>query len=161
MSNFLLLVVHRLATVAKPRRAPKATSLDSFVLALFTLFIEPHWIPTVSALLKPSTLFKLPKRLVARKYRLLFSSKGHHRKPGPQGPSPILVAAIVELKVRNATCGCMRIARQMPWAFVQTRPLRSNLAQNASAPITIRYSTCIAGAPTFERPASSPHTGAL
>ena len=37
------------------------------------------------------------KPLVDRKYRLLFSSKGNRGKPGPKGPSPELIAAIVVL----------------------------------------------------------------
>jgi len=128
MRDLLLLAVHLLATVAKllrpggvravaaeslllkqqiiignrsSRRAPNLTSLDRFVLGLITLFIRPHRIPKLSALLKSSTLFKLHKTLVARKYRLLFSSISHRRKPGPKGPSPELIAAIVEMKVRN------------------------------------------------------------
>ena len=75
-------------------RAPNLTSLDRCVLGLLTLFVKPHRTPKVSAIVKASTLFKLHKTLVDRKYRLLFSSTGRRRKPGPKGPSP-------ELRRRN------------------------------------------------------------
>ena len=54
--------------------------------------------------------------LKQRKYRLLFSScrKG---KPGPRGPSPELIQAIVELKQRNPRFGCLKIAQQINKAF--------------------------------------------
>jgi len=93
------------------------TSLDRFVLGLTTLFIRPHRIPKFSGILKPTTLFKLHKTLVDRKYRMLFSSTGHRRTPGPKGPSPELIAAIVEMKVRNPRFGCVRIAQQISQAF--------------------------------------------
>ena len=67
--------------------------------------------------IKPATLFKFHKALVDRKYRLLFSSSSHRRKPGPKGPSAELIAAIVELKRRNPRFGCVRIAQQIAHAF--------------------------------------------
>ena len=67
------------------RRAPNLTTLDRFVLGLITLFITPHRIPRLSAILKSATLFKFHKALVDRKYRLLFSSAARRRKPGPTG----------------------------------------------------------------------------
>jgi len=144
MRELLLLAIHLIVTIAKllrpggvrsvaaeslllkqqiiignrsRRRAPNLTSLDRFVLGLITMFIRPHRIPKLSAILKPTTLFKLHKALVDRKYRLLFSSTGHRRKPGPKGPAPELVAAIVEMKVRNPKFGCVRIAQQISQAF--------------------------------------------
>jgi len=144
MRDLLLLAIHLLVTIARllrprgvrtvlaeslllkqqiiignrfRRRAPNLTSLDRFVLGLLTLFIRPRRIPKLSAILKTSTLFKLHKALVDRKYRLLFSSSGQRRKPGPKGPSPELIAAIVEMKLRNPKFGCVRIAQQISHAF--------------------------------------------
>jgi hypothetical protein len=45
--------------------------------------------------LKASTLMVFHRALVNRKYRLLFAPR--RRKPGPKGPSPELIAAIVEM----------------------------------------------------------------
>jgi hypothetical protein len=39
------------------------------------------------------------------------------RKPGPKGPSTELVGAVVEMKRRNPTWGCPRIAQQIALAF--------------------------------------------
>ena len=66
--------------------------------------------------MRPSTLLKFHNLLKKRKYRLLYSSskKG---KPGPKGPSPELIQAIVELKQRNPRFGCLRIAQQIARAF--------------------------------------------
>lgn len=55
--------------------------------------------------------------LVDRKYRLLFSSSGRTRKPGPKGSSAQLITAIVEIKRRNPKFGCVRIAQQLSHVF--------------------------------------------
>jgi putative transposase len=54
---------------------------------------------------------------VDRKYRLLFSTSSARRKPGPKGPPPALIAAIVEMKRRNPRFGYLRIAQQISYAF--------------------------------------------
>jgi putative transposase len=65
--------------------------------------------------LKPSTLMAFHRALVNRKYRSLFAPR--RRKPGPTGPSPELIAVIVEMKRRNCRFGCRRIAQQIAFAF--------------------------------------------
>jgi putative transposase len=64
--------------------------------------------------LKPSTLFSLHRALTQRKYRRLFSSDV---KPGPKGPSQEVVTAVIDMKRRNPTWGCPRIAQQITVAF--------------------------------------------
>jgi putative transposase len=54
--------------------------------------------------------------LIKRKYRRLFSPK-HERRAGPKGPDKELINAVVEMKRRNATWGCRRIAQQISLAF--------------------------------------------
>ena len=113
-----LLLKHQLLISNRSRqRAPNLTSIDRFVLGLTTLFVSPRRIAKLGALVKPATLFKFHKALVDRKYRLLFSSSSHRRKPGPKGPSAELIAAIVEMKRRNPRFGCVRIAQQISHAF--------------------------------------------
>ena len=113
-----LLLKHQLLISNRFRqRAPNLTSVDRLVLGLTTLLISPGRIPKLGALIKPATLFKFHKALVNRKYRLLFSSSSHRRKPGPKGPSAELIAAIVEMKRRNPRFGCVRIAQQISHAF--------------------------------------------
>ena len=114
-----MLLKQQLLIINRSRaRAPNLTTLDRFVLGLTTLFVSPHRIPKLATILKPATLFKFHKALVERKYRLLFSSSRRgKRRPGPKGPSTELIAAIVELKRRNSTFGCVRIAEQISHAF--------------------------------------------
>src|ERR1700681_4609149 len=113
-----LLLKHQLLISNRSRqRVPNLTSIDRFVLGLTTLFVSPRRIAKLGALIKPATLFKFHHALVDRKYRLLFSSASHRRKPGPKGPSAELIAAIVEMKRRNPHFGYVRIAQQIAHAF--------------------------------------------
>ena len=108
-----LLLKHQLVIINRSRqRAPNPSSLNGFVLALTSLFVSPHRIAKLSAILKPATLFKFHKALIDRKYRLLFSSLSKRRKPGPKGPSTELIAAIVEMRRRNPKFGNVRNAQQ-------------------------------------------------
>ena len=66
--------------------------------------------------MKPSTLLRLHRALTKRKYRQLFSS-GVSKKPGPKGPTQDVMAAVVDMKQRNPTWGCPRIAHQIALAF--------------------------------------------
>ena len=54
--------------------------------------------------------------LVGRTNKLLFSPK-RVRRPGPKGPTKELIDAVVEMKRRNRTWGCKRIAQQIALAF--------------------------------------------
>ena len=47
---------------------------------------------------------------------MLFASKREAR-PGPKGPAQELIDAVVEMKRRNPTWGCPRIAQQITLAF--------------------------------------------
>ena len=66
--------------------------------------------------LKTSTLLHFHKMLVKQKYRVMFSPK-RIRRPGPKGPTKELINAVVEMKWRNRTWGCKRIAQQLALAF--------------------------------------------
>jgi putative transposase len=69
-----------------------------------------------AVVLKTSTLLHFHKMLIQHKYRLLFSPK-RVRRPGPKGPAKELIDAVVEMKRRNCTWGCKRIAEQIAFAF--------------------------------------------
>ena len=113
-----LVLKHQLLIFNRSRqRAPNLTSLDRFVLGITTLFVNPRRISKLGVIIKSATLLRFHKALVDRKYRLLFSSCARRRKPGPKGPSPELIAAIVEMKRRNPGFGCLRIAQQISHAF--------------------------------------------
>lgn len=113
-----LILKHQILISNRSRlRAPNLTTLDRFALGLTSLFIAPRRISKLAVLITAGTVLKFHKALVNRKYRLLFSSAGHRRKPGPKGPSPELIAAIVALKSRNPKFGCVRIAQEIADAF--------------------------------------------
>src|SRR5262245_50392409 len=78
--------------------------------------MRPTRLVRSAIVLKPATLLRLHRALKTRKYRLLFSPTAR-QKPGPRGPSRDLVAAIVDMKRRNPTWRCPRIAQQIALAF--------------------------------------------
>ena len=107
-----LLVINR-----SRRRAPNLLALDRFMLGFCSLFLNPRHLRRAAIIIQPSTLLKFHNLLKQRKYRLLYSSTGSKRKPGPKGPSQELIQAIVEMKQRNPRYGCPRIAQQINKAF--------------------------------------------
>jgi len=66
--------------------------------------------------LKPSTLLHFHPVRTKRKYHRLFWSKRRGR-PGPKGPAQEWIDAVLEMKRRNPTWGCPRIAQQITLAF--------------------------------------------
>src|ERR1017187_5059846 len=112
-----VLVKHQLLILNRSRqRAPNLRLSDHIVAGWCALFMRPSRLIRSAIVLKPSTLLRLHQILTKRNYRLLFSPKGR-RKPGPKGPSKELIEAVVEMKHRNPTWGCPRIAQQIALAF--------------------------------------------
>jgi len=104
-----LLLKHQLVVLNRGRdRAPNLRPMDRVVAGLCTLFIRPGRLLRIAVVLRPSTLLAFHAALVKRKYRRLFSPK-RCGKPGPKGPPPELITAIVEIKARNPSWGCRRI----------------------------------------------------
>ena len=143
MRDLAVLVLHLLATVARlaglggvrsvvaesvlvkqqllilnrsRKRSPNLRPSDRVVAALCTLVMRPGRRIRSAIVVKPSTLLRLHRALIQRKYRRLFSSKGL-TKPGPKGPSQEVIAAVVDMKQRNPIWGCPRIAQQITLAF--------------------------------------------
>src|SRR5262249_27601735 len=94
------------------KRAPHLRLTDRVIAGVCALFIRPGRLARSAIVLKPSTLARFHRALTVRKDRQLFSSPGR-KKPGPKGPSQEVMAAIVEMKQRNPTWGCPRIAQQI------------------------------------------------
>src|SRR5215813_11221693 len=112
-----VLLKHQLLILNRSRqRAPNLQILDRLITGFCSLFIRPTRLVRTAITLKPSTLLNFHRALVQRKYRLLFSPK-HRTKPGPKGPDADLVRAVIEMKRRNPTWGCPRIADQINLAF--------------------------------------------
>ena len=112
-----VLVKHQLVILNRSRRrAPPLRISDRLVAGLCTLLIRPIRLVHSAIVLKPSTLLHFHQALKKRKYRLLFSPRSRH-KPGPKGPAQELIDAVVQMKQRNPTWGCPRIAQQIALAF--------------------------------------------
>jgi putative transposase len=143
MRHLILLLVHLIATVLRVvrpggvravvaesvlakhqllilnrsrRRAPNLAILDRLIAGFCSLWIKSNRLRRVAIAFKPSTLLNFHRAMVQRKYRLLFSPK-QKVKPGPKGPTADLIQAVVEMKQRNPTWGCPRIAEQINLAF--------------------------------------------
>ena len=111
------LVRHQLLILNRGRkRAPNLRVSDRMIAGLCTLLMRPARVLRSAIVLRPSTLLRFHHMLIKRKYRLLFSPNDRHR-PGPKGPTRELIDAIVEMKRRNPTWGCPRIAEQITLAF--------------------------------------------
>ena len=112
-----LLVKHQLLILNRSRgRAPNLRPMDRIIAGICVCFMRPTRLVRAAIVLKPATIMAFHRSLVKRKYRLLFTPK-HRGKPGPKGPSPELISAIVEMKRRNPSFGCRRIAQQISFVF--------------------------------------------
>jgi putative transposase len=112
-----VLVKHQLLILNRSRkRSPRLRPADRLIAGLCALLIRPGRLVRSAIVLKPSTLLRLHRALITRKYRRLFSAKAT-TKPGPKGTSQEVVAAVVEMKRRNPSWGCPRIAQQITLAF--------------------------------------------
>ena len=105
-----LLLRQQLLVLSRGRsRAPNLLPSDRFFLGFWSLLLRPGRIVRNAVAVRPSTLLRLHRYWVRRKYQALFTPKTRS-KPGPKGPSEDLIRAIVEIKRRNPRFGCPRIA---------------------------------------------------
>ncbi len=112
-----LLVKHQLLILNRSRaRAPHLRPTDRAIVGVCAILIRATRLLRSVIVLKPSTILSFHKALVKRKYRLLFTPKSRGM-PGPKGPSPELIAAIVEMKRRNPNFGYQRITDQISLVF--------------------------------------------
>jgi len=112
-----VLTRHQILILNRSRkRAPNLRVSDRIIVGLCTLLMRPSRVLRCGMVLKPSTLLHLHHVLTKRKYHMLFSSQRGCR-PGPKGPAKELIDAVLEIKRRNPTWGCPRIAQQITLAF--------------------------------------------
>ena len=112
-----LLVKHQLLILNRSRtRAPDLRPSDRIIVGLCAILMRPARLLRSAVILKPSTILRFHRELVKRKYRRLFTPKTLG-KPGPKGPSPDLVSAILQMKRRNPNFGYQRIADQIALVF--------------------------------------------
>jgi putative transposase len=112
-----VLVKHQLLILNRSRkRSPNLRPADRMVAGLCAVVIRPGRLIRCAIVFKPSTLLRLHRALIQRKYRRLFWSS-RPMKPGPKGPSQDVIAAVVDMKQRNPRWGSRRIAQQMTLVF--------------------------------------------
>ncbi|GAC1457935.1 MAG: hypothetical protein PVSMB1_07760 [Gemmatimonadaceae bacterium] len=116
VAESLLLKQQLLILNRSRKRSPNLRLSDRIVAGVCALLMRPRRLVRSAIVLKPSTLLSLHRVLSQRKYRRLFSSNVP-RKLRPKGPTPEIIAAVVDMKQRNATWGCPRIAQQIALAF--------------------------------------------
>src|SRR5262245_61647498 len=110
-----ILMRHQVLILNRGRkRAPNLRDSDRIIAGSCTLMMRQARVLRSAIVLKPSTLLHFHKMLTKQKYRL-FSPK-RIRRPGPKGPTKELIDAVVEMKRRNRTWGCKRIAQQIALA---------------------------------------------
>jgi putative transposase len=108
-----VLAKHQLLILNRSRkRSPKLRLSDRMIAGLCALLIRPSRLIRSAIVLKPSTLLRLHRALTTRKYRWLFSAKWQRSADRRE-----MVAAVVDMKRRNPTWGCPRIAQQIVLAF--------------------------------------------
>jgi hypothetical protein len=78
--------------------------------------MRPARVLRSAVVLKTSTLLHFHKMLIQQKYRALFSPNESVGQV-PKGPTKELIDAVLEMKRRNCTWGCKRIAEQIALAF--------------------------------------------
>ena len=96
-------------------RVPNLRASDRILAGECALFMRPARVIRSAIVLRPSTILDFHRILRHRKYQWRFSPR--RRRTGPKGPSKALVDAIVEMKRRNPTWGCPRIAQQIGLTF--------------------------------------------
>ena len=141
-----LLLRHQLLVLNRSReRAPNLQPVDRAVAACCAAFMSRARLLRSAIVIKPSTIMRFHRALVARKYRLLFTPK-RGGPPGPKGLSPELVAAIVAMKQRNPRFGCRRIAQQLALVFdveidkdVVRRVLAKHYRPNSGGPSWLTF----------------------
>ena len=112
-----LLLKQQLLILNRSRnRSPRLRLSDRMLAGVCALLMRPRRLVRSAIVLRPSTLFLFHRALTKRTYRRLFSSHVH-AKSGPKGPSQDVVNAVIDMKRRNPTWGCPRIAQQITLAF--------------------------------------------
>ncbi len=111
-----VLVKHELLILNRSRkRSPNLRFADRMVAGLCALLIRPSRLIRSAIVLEPLAFLRLHRALTQQKYRRLSSTVP--TKPGPNGPTQGIIAAVIDMKRRNPTWGCPRIAQQIALAF--------------------------------------------
>ena len=117
LAENLLLRQQPLLVRRSRRRSPKLRPSDRLFFGLASLCLRPSRLAPAALVVRPSTLLRCHRALIGIKSHWLHSSVGSKRKPGPKGPGPELIEAILEFKRRNPHLGCPKLAEQLTKSF--------------------------------------------
>jgi len=93
----------------KRKKSPPLLPIDRILLGIISFFIPSDRLARVAIIVKPATILKFHRALVKRKYKVLFGVKSR-KKPGPKGFDRDMIKLVVEIKKRNPSYGCPKIA---------------------------------------------------
>ena len=99
-----LIVVSR-----KNGRSPPLKFVDRFLFGLLAFGLSLKRLNKISIAISPNTILKFHKALVNKKYQILFGTKNGRRR-GPKGFDKKIVDLVLEIKTKNLSFGCPRIA---------------------------------------------------
>ena len=111
---------------------------DRLILGFSTPLVSPTRLGKIAVVLKTSTLMRLHRALVKRKFQLLYGVK-RRRRPRPKGPLRELIDAVVEMKRRNPHLGCRKIGEQIASTF------GIGIKKDFVRRVLIRYSRTVSG----------------
>jgi transposase InsO family protein len=95
----------------KHRRCPALSPMQRLLFGFLSTMMSSRRLARTAVVISPATILKFHKALVRRKYRRIFSNKSSTRqKPGPKGPTPEVIKLILDIKSKNPTFGCPKIA---------------------------------------------------
>ncbi len=98
------------------KRCPNLLNSDRFIFGFFSQYINYKRLTRSAILIKPTTLIKLHKFFISRKYRSLFSRR-NRKKTGKNGPTQEIIDLVLKYKTLNPRFGYLRIAMQVSNQF--------------------------------------------
>ena len=112
-----LLLKHQLLILNRSRaRAPNLRPIDRVIAGLCTGLMRPARLLRSAIVLQPVDDHGVSPRIGEAQISTALHAAAPW-KPGPKGPAPELITAIVEMKRRNPRFGCRRIAQQIAFIF--------------------------------------------
>ncbi|MFK7825185.1 MAG: hypothetical protein AB8G05_13605 [Oligoflexales bacterium] len=100
----------QLAVVSrKYKKSPKLNTSDRLIFSILAKFMPRSRLRKIAIIVSPSTILKFHRALVKKKYQILFTAR-KSKKSGPKGFGQEIIDLVIEIKNKNPSFGCPRIA---------------------------------------------------
>ncbi|MFK7827865.1 MAG: transposase [Oligoflexales bacterium] len=132
-----LLVVSR-----KYKKAPNLKTSDRLIFSFLAQFLPRNRLRKVAIIVSPSTILRFHRALVKKKYQILFTAS-NPKKRGPKGFGKDIIDLIIEIKKRNLSFGCPRIAMMV------TNATGTRISEHTVRRILRRYFKPNGGGPSW------------